>query len=212
MRNCEMQEMQKEFYELYNRFAKRAEEKNRRIREKVTDSKIGFYTKEFLSFLVSECLMEDVETIYKMKRDGYSARYVDSVIRNMCEQVIECLYIMKHPDLLEEYFGGKIKAEWNGTNYFKGMKRTGKARFKKRPEVSKMAIDIGEMKSSKDKMSLYDIYSMKAEFEHNSYFNHWLDVLYSVNNGQEVAEEMDYVYMRYILAVFIQKYDEICVK
>ena len=75
-----------------------------------------------------------------------------------------------------------------------------------------MAKDIGEKKSSTDKMSLYDIYSLKAEFEHNSYFNHWLDVLYSVNSEQVMAEEMDYVYMRYILVAFIEKYDEICVK
>lgn len=205
----EEKQMQESFYELYNDFAKRAEEKNKGIRVRFMDSQVGFFSKEMMSFVVSECLMEDVETIYTLKNQGFSDRYADFVIRNMCEQVIEYIYIMRHPELIPEYFGENIKDEWNGRNLFKGLKRTGGARFKERKSVSEMAVDIGEKTSDDEKISLYEIYSLKAEFEHHSYFNHMLNTIFSVNDESESAEEVDYIYLIYILTAFINTYDTV---
>ena len=205
--NMEEKQMQEIFYELYNEFVKRAEEKNKGIRIKFMHSQIGFSSKEMISFVVSECLMEDVETIYKLKTQGFSDRYTDFVIRNMCEQVIEYIYIMRHPELIPEYFGENIKDEWNGTNLFNGLKRTGGARFKERKSVSEMSVDIGEKVSDDEKVSLYDIYSLKAEFEHHSYFNHMLNTICYENDENESADEMDYMYLVYVLTAFIKTYD-----
>lgn len=207
----EERQMKESFYELYNDFAKMAEEKNKGIRVMFMDSQIGFFSKEMMSFVVSECLMEDVETIYKLKKQGFSDRYTDFVIRNMCEQVIEYIYIMRHPELIPEYFGENIKDEWNGKNLFKGLKRTGGARFKERKSVSGMAVDIGEKISDDEKISLYEIYSLKAEFEHHSYFNHMLNTIFNVNDESEgeSAEEVDYIYLIYILTAFIKTYDTV---
>lgn len=204
--DMEEKQMRESFYELYNDFAKRAEEKNREIRIRFMDSQVRFFSKEMISFVVSECLMEDVETIFKLKNEGFSDRYTDCIIRNMCEQVIEYIYIMNHSELIPEYFGENIKDEWNGTNLFKGLKRTGGARFKERKSVSEMSVDIGEKISDDEKISLYDIYSLKAEFEHNSYFHHMLNTLCYVNDENESAEEMDYMYLIYILVAFIKTY------
>ena len=155
--------------------------------------------------------MEDVETIYELKSKKFSDRYTDFIIRNMCEQVIEYIYIMKHPELIPEYFGNEINDEWNGKNLFKGLKRTGGARFKERKSVSEMSVDIGEKTSNDEKISLYDIYSIKAEFEHHSYFQHLLNTICYVNdeNEGESKDEMDYVYLIYILTAFINTYDTV---
>ncbi len=201
--------MEETFYDLYNAYVKRAEKKNKEIRMNFNDSHIEFASKEMMSLVVSECLMEDVETIYKLKNNGFSERYTDCIIRNMCEQVIEYIYTMNHSELIQEYFGGNINEKWSGTNLFKGLKRTGRVRFKERKSVSEMSVDIGEKTSNDEKISLYDIYSVKAEYEHHSYFHHMLNIMCHVNAENENAEEMDYLYLIYILTAFINMYDTV---
>lgn len=198
--------MKKDFYELYNSFAKEAIEKNRHFRELLVNSELSFVSKEMLSFVVSECLMEDIETIFKLEEGGFSNRYIDFTIRNMSEQVIEYLYIMKHPQLIKEYFGEELRDDGNGKEIFDGLKRTGAARFKNHKSVSEMAKDVGEKKSDDDKIALYDIFSLKAELEHHSYFHHMLDVICSIENETESKDELDYIFLTYILTAFIKVY------
>lgn len=204
----EEKQRQESFYELYKDFKKSANIKNKEILKKYKESQIGWFSKEIMSFVVSDCLIEDIETIYALRNEGFSDRYTDFIIRNMCEQVIEYIYIMKHPELIPEYFGESLKEDWNGEDLFTGLKCTGKARFKERKSVSKMAIDIDEKESDDEKISLYEIYSLKAEFEHHSYFNHMLNTIFNVNdeNESESAEEVDYIYLIYILTAFIKTY------
>lgn len=203
--------MKKCFNELYNDFVKKAEEKNKEIRMKFMESQVKFYSKEMISFVISECLMEDIDTIYKMKMQGFSNRYTDFIIRNMCEQVIQYIYIMKYPELIPQYFGENIKDAWNGTNLFKGLKRTGGARFKERKSVSEMSANIGEKISDDKKISLYDIYSLEAEFEHHSYFHHIMNTIPTddVDDENENTEAVDYIYLTYILTAFIETYDKV---
>lgn len=201
--------MKKDFYELYNNFVKRAGEKNERFREMLVNSQLSFDSKEMLSFVVSECLMEDIETIYKLENNGFSNRYIDFTIRNMSEQVIEYLYIMKNPRLIKEYFGERLNDDWDGKNLFDGMKITGAARFKKRESVSAMAKAVDEKVSDDDKIALYEIFSLKAELEHHSYFHHMLDVMCNLGDRIESKDDLDYIFLIYILSAFIKVYDTI---
>lgn len=203
--------MKEDFYELYNSFEKEAKEKNKKIVSSFNNSNIEFASREIMSLIVSECLMEDVATIGMLKENSCSDRYVDYIIRNMCEQVIEYMYIIKHPKLIKEYFGMNISAEGNENNLFKVLKRTGKARFENRESVAGMAADIGEKKSSEEKISLYEIYSLKAELEHHSYFHHMLDLTCKIDceNESENTEGLEYVFLIYILTAFIEIYDTV---
>lgn len=202
-------EMKKDFYELYNNFAKRAEEKNRYFRERLINLELSFDSKEMLSLVVSEGLMEDIEVIEKLQKEEFSNRYIDFIIRNMSEQVIEYLYIMKNPGLIKEYFGAKLDDDWNGKNSFDGLRRTGATRFEDRKKVGTMAKAIGEKKAVDGKIPLYEIFSLKAELEHHSYFHYMLDVLYYSGNRSESKDELDYIFLRDILRAFIKVYDTI---
>lgn len=122
-----------------------------------------FATQKVLSLWVSESLFEDIDTIQHLKENGFSNRYTDAIIRNMCEQVIEYLYIMKHQELIPIYFGKNIKEKYDERGeLFETFKQTGQARFGKRKSVKEMVVDIGAWKSDDDKITLYDIFSTKA--------------------------------------------------
>ena len=87
---------------------------------------------EILSLWVSECLIEDIGTIQHLKDNSFSNRYVDAIIRNMCEQVIEYLYIMKHQELIPIFFGRNLKEDFDEQkDLFAAFKQTGQARFGK---------------------------------------------------------------------------------
>lgn len=60
-----MLKMQENFYELYNDFVKRAMAKNRKYRQMLVNSVLPLDSKEMLSFIVSECLMEDMRIMSK---------------------------------------------------------------------------------------------------------------------------------------------------
>lgn len=196
------------FIEFFNNFVKYAKVLNELTLKRFEHKEISFASKEMLSFIVCECLIEDMTIIDELKENGHSRRYVDSIIRNMCEQVIEYKYIMKYQDLLKEYFGQNLSENWEGTNLFKGLKRTGEARFKDRKTVAEMARSIDEYKSNDEKSSLYDIYSLKAEYEHHSYF-HYLFELINKNDGDETADDLDYVFMIYVLSSFEKTYIDV---
>lgn len=157
--------------------------------------------------------MEDVDTILQLKSDGLSNRYTDAIIRNMCEQVIEFLYIMQHQELIPIYFGKNIKGRYEEQNdLFEAYKQTRKARFGKREPVKNMAKNIGELKSDDDKISLYDIFSIKAELEHNSYFHHIFDIIGKIEDGESEQEEtgdLDYMFMIFILTAFGEVYNNL---
>lgn len=140
-------------------------------------------TPEFYSIKVSESLLEDVDAIYCLKKNKFSNRYIDSIIRNMAEQVIEYKYIIDNePELISIYFGKNMDVESTDKetsikDILEKLKESGKARYGngQRKSVSSMASEIVEKESVETedniKVSLYDIFSYEAEMEHNSYFN-----------------------------------------
>ena len=199
--------MKEEFLELYHNFVDDAKEKNGKILLDFKNTGKEFASKEILSLWVSECLIEDIGTIQHLKDNSFSNRYVDAIIRNMCEQVIEYLYIMKHQELIPIFFGRNLKEDFDEQkDLFAAFKQTGQARFGKRKPVKEMAKDIGEEKSSDDKLSLYDIYSIKAELEHNSYFHHRFDIIGEIEDDEKEEDDLDYMFMLYILNAFLDAY------
>ena len=105
--------MKEEFLELYHNFVDDAKEKNGKILLDFKNTGKEFASKEILSLWVSECLIEDIGTIQHLKDNSFSNRYVDAIIRNMCEQVIEYLYIMKHQELIPIFFGRNLKEDFD---------------------------------------------------------------------------------------------------
>lgn len=202
--------MKESFLELYRNFVDNAKEKNVKILLDFKNTGKEFATQEMLSLWVSNCLIEDIDTIHRLKDSGFSNRYIDAIIRNMCEQVIEYLYIMKHQELIPIYFGENLKEKYDEQeDLFKVFKQTGQARFGKRKSVKEMAVDIGEYKSNDDKISLYDIFSIKAELEHNSYFHQIFDIIDKIEDSENVSEEvdsLDYMFLIYILTAFLDVY------
>lgn len=202
--------MKKTFLDLYRKFIDDAKEINGKILLDIKNTGKEFATQEVLSFWVSECLIEDIDTIQHLKENGFSNRYTDAIIRNMCEQVIEYLYIMKHQKLIPIYFGKNIKEKHDEQGeLFETFKQTGQARFGKRKSVKEMAVDIGEWKSDDDKIALYDIFSIKAELEHNSYFHQIFDIIGEMEgneNEREEADSLDYMFLIYILTAFLNIY------
>lgn len=200
--------MKESFLELYLDFVDKAKEINDKILLDLKNTGKEFATQETLSLWVSECLIEDINTIQHLKDSGFSNRYIDAIIRNMCEQVIEYLYIMKHQELTPLYFGKNLKEEFDEQeDLFKIIKQTGQARFEKRKPVKEMAEDIGECKSDDDKISLYDIFSVKAELEHNSYFHQIFDIVGEIEDEEdEETNSLDYMFMIFILSAFLDVY------
>lgn len=199
--------MKEEFLELYQNFVDNAKEKNDKIILDFKNTGKEFASKEILSLLISECLIEDIGTIQHLKDNSFSNRYVDAIIRNMCEQVIEYRYIMNHQELIHIYFGKDLKEEFDEQkDLFAALKQTGQARFGKRKSVKEMAKDIREEKSSDEKVALYDIYSIKAELEHNSYFHHIFDLIGEIEDDEKKEDNSDYMFMYYILNAFLDVY------
>lgn len=148
-----------------------------------------------------------------MKAVKYSCRYIDIFIRNICEQVIEYSYIIKHDELIKKYFGDDIT--WDdmdesqeSENLINSLKKYGGSRFGERPSVSKMAKDIEEKESDNDKISLYDIYILESDNMHNSYFKHIFEIIDEIEDVEE-QQDIDYIFMIYILTDFINIYDSI---
>lgn len=205
--------MKDQFKVAYQNLLKIAQDRNEKfLLEYEKDSQMSMASKEGLSLLVSECLLEDAEAVQKFKTHKYKNRYTDAIIRNMCEQVIEYLFILKNPNRIPEYFGENLKEEYDeNADSIELFKQFGKARFKSKSNIAAMAEAIGERSSTDDKLSLYDIFSIKAELEHNSYFHSIYDVVGEIEDGkaaQKDVDDMDYLFMSYILAAFIDAYDE----
>ena len=112
------------------------------------------------------------------EHEGFSRRYGNLIIRDMLEQLIEFLYIQKHPDLADEYLGLKINFEALGrkTSIVEKEKLFGDKRYLNgRPPVWEMAKEIGDKSAGEGKLTLYKLYKILSEHCHNSYFSSFLD-------------------------------------
>ena len=125
--------------------------------------------------------------------ETFSRRNGNLIIRNMLEQLIELLYLLKNPHHAEEYLGLTIDFEElnRKQSLVKKEELFGEKRYNKdencRPSVSEMAQDIGEKSSNNQNLTLYKLYQILSERCHNSYFSSLLDdvnkVHHSIPNG-----------------------------
>ena len=131
---------------------------------------------------------EDVLFLNDHSEDNsFCRRYGNLIIRDMLEQLIEFLYLLKNPHLAESYLGLTINfAEYNRKqSAIKKEELFGEKRYNKgmdsRPSVSDMAKAIGEKSSGNGNLTLYKLYEILSERCHNAYFSALLDDVNKVN-------------------------------
>lgn len=131
--------------------------------------------------------------------DAFSRRYGNLIIRDMLEQLIEFLYLLKNPRRAEECLGLTINLENlnKGESLIQKTKLFGDRRYNKesvkhrrygkkqniRPSVSEMAENIGEKHSTDGSITLYDLYQILSDRCHNAYFSSFLDDINKVNHS-----------------------------
>ena len=131
--------------------------------------------------------------------EAFLRRYGNLIIRNMLEQLIEFLYLMKNPHRAEEFLGLTIELEElnKKTPLIQRLKLLGEKRYNKepvkyrrhgkeqniRPSVAEMAEEIGEKYSTTGGITLYDLYQILSDQCHNAYFSSLTDDVNKVHHS-----------------------------
>lgn len=121
--------------------------------------------------------------------ENFPRRYGNLIIRNMLEQLIEFLYILKNPQLAEDYLGLTINLEElnRKQSVVKKEELFGEKRYNRgldgRPTVADMAAAIGEKNSGNGNLTLYKLYKILSECCHNAYFSSLLDDVNKVHSS-----------------------------
>ena len=125
---------------------------------------------------------EDVQFLNDHSDDNtFLQRYGNLIIRDMLEQLIEFLYLLKNPHRAKEYLGLTINIEElnRKKSVVKKEELFGEKRYNQepfgRPFVSDMAEAIGEKSSGNGNLTLYKLYKILSERCHNAYFSSFLD-------------------------------------
>ena len=67
------------------------------------------YSVEFIKIAFSENLLDDIEFLNTLSGQPlFKARHANIILRDMLEQVIEFIYLMKHTELITEYMGVNV--------------------------------------------------------------------------------------------------------
>ena len=169
------------------------------------------FSSEYIKFSFSKHLLEDINFLTTLSGEEiFKPRYAYMVLRDMVEQVIEFIYLMKHPDLIAEFMGGKIdNSKITANTPVKSTHRLGNERYSGgRKSVSEMARDIGEKSLSEKQPALYDVYQLLSEKCHNSYFFSNMDNLGEKENGGEklALTEEQAQYLMIIIGRFMDVY------
>ena len=204
-------------YQIKNEIYKALEEEitmtNQQLLKSLQGKEEILNTAEFIKISFSESLLEDIEFLNSLSgKPIFKIRHAYMVLRDMLEQVIEFIFLMKHPDMISDYLGLNIYD--NSEKSFDPIKeihKIGSERFKDgRKLVSAMAKDIGEKESSSNRMTLYDMYQLLSEACHNSYFFAGLDVIETVETGKEFValSEAQVQHLMIIIGSFMETYRE----
>lgn len=173
---------------------------------------------EALSLAFSNCIIEDIDMIMELKEQNINHRYADGIIRNICEQVIEFIYIYKNPDKLSEYFGDKTDEEYKklekDSDIFMAIRKSiGDKRYTGGRKIKNMATNINEVEERDGALSLYGVYQYTSTVYHNSYLCSIFDLVGEVEEedgtNENDSEDIDFLMMVTILIKFIDKYNEI---
>lgn len=166
---------------------------------------------EFIKITFSENLLNDVKFLNTLSGEPlFKARYANIILRDMLEQVIEFIFLMKHKELLPDYMGFNVDTSKLTThNPIKVIHELGRKRYSGgRKSVSEMADDINEKKSFQNGTSLYELYELLSEESHNSYFFANMDGIEQVATGEKVLAltEDQAHYLVLIVAYFMKVY------
>jgi len=166
---------------------------------------------EYIKFSFSKHLLEDINFLTTLSgMEMFKPRHAYMILRDMLEQVIEFIYLMKHSELIAEFMGDKIdNSKISKNNPIKSTHRLGNERYSGgRKSVSEMAKDIGEKTPSENQPALYDIYQLLSEECHNSYFFSNLDSLSETEDGEEklALTEEQAQYLMIIIGRFMEVY------
>lgn len=215
--------MNNEYLELKKELEDNIEERNQLLLSKMTlGGKKKLFSKEFLSILHSECLLSDLDYIESIASQNVSSRYINLVVRNICEQVIEYKYLIQNPDKIGNYFGEDAPISDSDTSESEENSSTGELidRFKKcvgkkrygnsiRPRVYDMAKTVDETDSTEEKMSLYDIYCISSELVHSSYFHAGLELIGEIENEEDDNNELLKIFLIYLITAFLDTYNDV---
>lgn len=185
---------------------------NKRLIDRVIESGDNIlFSPVYIKFSFSKHLLEDINFLITLSGEEiFKPRHACMILRDMVEQVIEFLYLMKHPDLIGEFMGDKIdNSKISDSTPVRSTHRLGNERYSGgRKSVSEMARDIGEKKTSEKQPALYDVYQLLSEECHNSYFFSNLDNLEETENGEEklALTEEQTQYLMIIIGRFMDVY------
>lgn len=200
-----------EFKDLYNVFCATVESDMSILSMYVVKD---MFSIEATTLLFAECIIEDIDTIEKLKLQKFAHRYTDGIIRGICEQVIEFIYLNKNRNLLTQYYGiNKTESELNDiankTDLFMAIRHLiGDKRYSNGRNILNMAENIGEKEGKNGDFSLYEAYEYISTRYHNSYLEHLGDIVDDVE-GDEEDDELDYLILIVILHKFIEAYENI---
>ena len=186
------------------------------------------------AFLFSTCIIDDLDMVEQMKKQDVDHRYSDAIIRGICDQVIEFIYLYKNPSLLSEYYGTdrteeELEQIVNDDDIFTSIRKiSGDKRYSKRRNIRDMAVSIGEEKGTGDALALYEIFQYYSVLFHSAYRENMMDIIGEVEKETEAeteeaeteeaeAEEveteenadLDYLMMTVILTRFFETYTKI---
>lgn len=138
------------------------------------------------------------------------SRYANMIIRDVLEQVIEFIYLLKHTDLIEQFFGANINTgDLDEENLIDEYLQFGGKRYNGgRKRVFQMASSINENASVDNTLSLYDIYRILSEQCHNSYFLSTLDDIEEIETNKKAfaLTEEQLTYLMIIISRFMEAY------
>lgn len=175
-------------------------------------------TIEFIKIMFSENLLEDIEFLNILSgKPVFKVRHANMILRDMLEQVIEFIFLLKHKSVISEYLGYKKDEEYEDAKedeensmdaLVKTFRKVGSRRYKKdRAKVIKMTEAIDKGNDSFDGHSLYMLYRVLSEECHNSYFFTCLDDVGKIEEDKDalaLTEEQVKVLM--IIVEYFMKY------
>lgn len=147
-------------------------------------------TEEFVKICFSSNIIEDTKFLNELSGNPlFKARHANMIIRDMIEQVIEFIYLMKNKNTIPDYMGmNTTNNALSSQNIIKEFHKLAGGRFSDgRKSVSEMAQDIGEKNSSPNHRALYEMYQLLSEECHNSYFFSYLDSVGDIETGKETV-------------------------
>lgn len=171
---------------------------------------------EFIKIAFSSHLIEDLEFLISLSGNKiFKIRHAIIIIRDVLEQTIEFIYLLKNSKIISEYLGSSIELDEDDfdlddkTNLVEAMSQFGQSRYSGgRKTVSKMAEDINEKNPKQDRLSLYQMYKILSEMGHNSYFQAFLEDVGEVESGERetALTEEQITYLMWIIDAFMSAY------